>query len=347
MSKDQQVAEIQSGLHVISAHQPSLLPDVKANILIVDDRLDKLLALEAVLSDLHQNIVRVHSGREALRQLLYQEFAVILLDVNMPAMDGFETAALIRQRRTSEHTPIIFVTAINDNETHVSRGYSLGAVDYILAPIVPEVLKTKVSVFVELFRKTELIRIQEKRLREMETRDHMRKLLETQDQLERETQRNRFFTLSIELLAIADFEGKIKQLNPTWERTFGFTEAELKSKSFLDFIPLEDRKTTAVKVQKLKQDGVPTYFESRFVCKDKSERWLGWTITPFASEGLLYLFARDITEGKNAAEEVELKNQRLEKFVRFTVNRELTMVRLKKEINELLKELGRETRYRV
>ena len=138
----------------------------RVNILLVDDRQDKLLAMEAILDDLGQNMVKVSSGREALRCLLQRDFAVILLDVNMPGMDGFETAFLIRQRKSSEHTPIIFVTAISDTETHVSRGYSLGAVDYILTPVVPEVLRTKVSVFVELFKKTAQIKRQAERLRQ-------------------------------------------------------------------------------------------------------------------------------------------------------------------------------------
>ncbi len=132
----------------------------KINILIVDDRPEKRLALETVLSSLNQNIVTAESGRAALRHLLREEFAVILLDVNMPGMDGFETASLIRQRPRSETTPIIFISAINDTETHVSRGYSLGAVDYILTPIIPEILRTKVAVFVDLFKKTEQIKQQ-------------------------------------------------------------------------------------------------------------------------------------------------------------------------------------------
>lgn len=131
----------------------------KVNILAVDDSPDKLLAMSALLSELHQNVVTATSGREALRHLLRQEFAVVLLDVNMPGMDGFETAALMRQRKSSEHTPIIFVTAYGD-ETHATRGYSLGAVDYVLAPVEPEVLRTKVGVFVELYRKTAQIRQQ-------------------------------------------------------------------------------------------------------------------------------------------------------------------------------------------
>jgi signal transduction histidine kinase len=140
------------------------MPDTKASILIVDDRPEKLLALEAVLEDLNQHIVRAYSGREALRHVLDREFAVILLDVNMPGMDGFETASLIRQRKSSQHVPIIFITAFGD-EMHAARGYSLGAVDYILAPVVPEVLRTKVAVFVDLYRKTEQTRRQAESLR--------------------------------------------------------------------------------------------------------------------------------------------------------------------------------------
>ena len=133
------------------------------SVLIVDDRPDKLLALEAVLQDLQLNIVTADSGRSALKAFLKQEFALILLDVNMPDIDGFETAALIRQRPQSEHTPIIFITAFGD-DMHMARGYSLGAVDFILAPVVPEVLRTKVTVFIELYRKTAEVQRQARRL---------------------------------------------------------------------------------------------------------------------------------------------------------------------------------------
>jgi len=132
----------------------------KVSILIVDDRPDKMLAYEAILNDLEENIVCARSGKEALRCLLKQDFAVILLDVNMPVMDGFETAALIRQRPRSETTPIIFISAVNDTENHVSRGYSIGAVDYILTPVVPEILRAKIAVFVDLFKKTEQVKRQ-------------------------------------------------------------------------------------------------------------------------------------------------------------------------------------------
>src|SRR5580704_19755925 len=107
------------------------LTEDRVNILLVDDRPDKLMALETILASLGQNLVMAHSGTEALRHLLKQEFALIVLDVSMPGMDGFETASLIRQRSNSELTPIIFISAINYSEVHLARGYSLGAVDYI------------------------------------------------------------------------------------------------------------------------------------------------------------------------------------------------------------------------
>lgn len=130
----------------------------RANILIVDDTPAKLVAVESILAPLKQNIVKASSGRDALRQLLRNEFALILLDVRMGDMDGLETAALIRQRRLSEHTPIIFLTAFEEAELDMARGYSLGAVDYIFSPIVPEILRAKASVFVELHHKTREVR---------------------------------------------------------------------------------------------------------------------------------------------------------------------------------------------
>ena len=123
----------------------------RVDILIVDDTPGQRLAVESVLAELGENIVAVDSGREALRYLLDHDVAVILLDVNMPEMDGFETAAMVRQRLRSRNVPIIFLTADTD-ELHAARGYSLGAVDYLFSPFLPEILRTKVKVFVELAR---------------------------------------------------------------------------------------------------------------------------------------------------------------------------------------------------
>jgi two-component system, sensor histidine kinase and response regulator len=123
-----------------------------ASILLVDDDRAKRLALRAILEPLGQDVVEAASGGDALRHLLREDVAVILLDVRMPAMDGFETAEFIRSRQQSELTPIIFVTAFNQAETDIGRGYDLGAVDFVFAPVVPDILRAKVTVFVELFR---------------------------------------------------------------------------------------------------------------------------------------------------------------------------------------------------
>src|SRR5690348_482221 len=129
----------------------------KINILVVDDLPEKLLVLGSILEQLGENVITANSGAEALRCVLENDFAVVLLDVNMPGMDGFETAGLIRKRRKSAHTPIIFITAFAD-EMLTAQGYSLGAVDYILSPVVPEILRTKVKVFVDLYRMTQQVK---------------------------------------------------------------------------------------------------------------------------------------------------------------------------------------------
>lgn len=146
-------------------------PQEQVKILLVDDKPENLVALEAVLDDLGEVLVKAHSGKEALRSCLEHDFAVILLDVKMPDMDGFETAAMIRERERSRNTPIIFLTALKSEE-HLFRGYYMGAVDYLYKPIVPEVLRSKVTVFVDLTKKNFLLRnhaaVLEQKNRELE-----------------------------------------------------------------------------------------------------------------------------------------------------------------------------------
>ena len=138
----------------------------KINILMVDDNPHNLLALEAILQGPDRNLVKAASGDEALRYLLEEDVAVILLDVYMPGIDGLETAALIRGREKSRDIPIIFLTADSTGSRHIARGYSLGAVDYILKPVEPDILRSKVAVFVELFKKTEEVKRQAELLHE-------------------------------------------------------------------------------------------------------------------------------------------------------------------------------------
>jgi signal transduction histidine kinase/DNA-binding response OmpR family regulator len=154
--------------------------------LAVDDDPHCLVALSALLTRPGQNVVTARSGEQALRRLLEQDFALILLDVHMPELDGFATAGLIRQRDRSRGTPIIFMTASNQSDAQVSRGYSLGAVDFIFKPIVPEVLRAKVAVFVELARQTQELRRQAEAIRQAERREHEGRLADARQRWEAE-----------------------------------------------------------------------------------------------------------------------------------------------------------------
>ena len=159
-------------------------PPVK--VLLVDDLPANLLALEAMLTGLDLELVKTSSGMEALRRLLDDDFAIILLDVRMPGMDGFETAELIRQRQRSQHMPIIFLTASERDDPQMFKGYALGAVDYLCKPITPRVLRSKVTVFVDMHRKTQQIKEQGELVRRLEQQEHQRQLAETKERFEAE-----------------------------------------------------------------------------------------------------------------------------------------------------------------
>lgn len=148
----------------------------KVNILIVDDRPEGVLAVQAVLSNPAYNLVTASSGSDALKALLKDDFAVILMDVQMPIMNGFETAAVIKTREKSKDIPIIFMSAINQDEQYVYQGYSVGAIDYLMKPFDPYILKSKVSIFVELYRKNILIREQAQKLYESEVKTYAQAL---------------------------------------------------------------------------------------------------------------------------------------------------------------------------
>ncbi len=165
--------------------------NAKVNILLVDDRPENLMVLKATLSSLGENLVEAKSGKDALKYLLEQEFAVILLDVMMPDMDGFDTAKIIREREKSRHTPIIFVTAMLRDDSDAFKGYSVGAVDYIMKPFQPEILRSKVSVFVDLFKKTEEVRRQAEHIRQIEQREFAARLSQAERLTELERERVR------------------------------------------------------------------------------------------------------------------------------------------------------------
>ncbi len=202
---------------------PAAAPELRARILMVDDRPENLMALEAILEPLPVELVRAYSGEEALRQVLLHDFAVILLDVQMPGMNGFETAQLIKQRERSKLTPIIFLTAINKDEHFVYAGYEVGAVDYMFKPFNPDVLRSKVAVFVDLYLKTEQLKEQEKRLRESEVRE-----LELQHRAELSASEARMAEIvgsALEAIVTFGDDRRITLFNAAAARTFGLPAA--------------------------------------------------------------------------------------------------------------------------
>jgi serine phosphatase RsbU (regulator of sigma subunit) len=176
----------QSSMENDHSKQETVPPHPTVNILIVDDEPRNLLALEAVLAGVAVKMRKARSGLEALKYVLHEDFALILMDVKMPGMDGFETAALIRQRKQAQYIPIIFLTAYAVAEVQMFKGYALGAVDYLSKPIVPEVLRSKVGVFVEMFLRAAEIKQQAELLRQIEQREHQRQLAEAQARWESE-----------------------------------------------------------------------------------------------------------------------------------------------------------------
>ncbi|WP_119462460.1 response regulator [Rhodospirillaceae bacterium SYSU D60014] len=228
---DDRAKQLEEGEEPFHDEQERSITDDVAKILIVDDDERNLFALERVLEELGEEIVAVRSGEEALRRLLREDFAVILLDVLMPGLDGYETASMIRQRERSRHIPIIFLTAINKDEVHMFRGYSAGAVDYVFKPVEPFILRSKVAVFVDLFKKTQEIRrsaAQERTLLSENLRARTEKMLAEQA-LRRSEERQ---ALIIESLPIAlyamDFSEKapgIRLMSGNTEGICGFPSA--------------------------------------------------------------------------------------------------------------------------
>jgi serine phosphatase RsbU (regulator of sigma subunit) len=203
----------------------------------VDDQPANLLALEATLADLDLDVVQAGSGFEALRCLLAADFAVILMDVKMPGMDGFETAELIRQRKRSRHTPIIFLTASESADTQVFKGYTFGAVDYLVKPIAAGVLRSKVSVFVDIFRKTEQIRRQAELMRLLERREHERQLTEAKARWESERLRE-------EIRIARQIQQRLFPAaplpSPGLDIAGGSFPAEATGGDYFDYIPMQD-----------------------------------------------------------------------------------------------------------
>ncbi|MEI1375810.1 response regulator [Nostoc sp. UHCC 0926] len=267
----------------------------KVNILLVDDKLENLLALEAILEKLGENLVRATSGEEALRCLLNQDYAVILLDVQMPGMDGFETATLIRNRGRSRHTPIIFLTAFSSSDQMLFKGYALGAVDYLLKPLDPNILTSKVTVFVELFKKTEAVKQQ------------AAQLVAVNGELRQSEERLRSLsTCSPVGIFEIDTEGGCRYTNPRYQTICGLKAAESLEKRWLESVHPEDRQRAVTSWFDYIREGRNYSEEFRFQTAQGIVRWVQVRSSPMLSgQGELLGYVgtlEDITERKQAEE---------------------------------------------
>jgi PAS domain S-box-containing protein len=238
------------------------LPPV--GVLLVDDVEENLVALEAILAPLGQRLVKANSGEEALRALLREDFACILLDVQMPRLDGFETAELIKQRERSRHIPIIFLTAISKDERHVFRGYSAGAVDYLFKPFDPEVLRSKVSVFIELHAKTEQLRRQSELLRQQEIAEERRVSEERYRQLA---------DAMPQIVWTADSEGRASYYNRRWYEYTGQTREQANEAGWTLAVHPDDLPRTVAKSAETLESGDAFEIEYRFRAADGTYRW--------------------------------------------------------------------------
>jgi PAS domain S-box-containing protein len=218
----------------------------RASILMVDDRPENLVALEAILEPLGHELVRARSGEDALRQVLAKDFAVLLLDVQMPQMNGFELAQLIKARERSRHIPIIFLTAISKGEEYVFEGYSAGAVDYLFKPFNPTVLRSKVTVLVELFLKGEELKQQAERLRESERREL--ELRHRAELLESEARFSEIVSQAMDAIISFGEDRRVGLFNAAAERMFACRAADALGhpvdRWLPDPLPLADRSAT-------------------------------------------------------------------------------------------------------
>ncbi|AFZ00665.1 ATP-binding protein [Calothrix sp. PCC 6303] len=283
----------------------------KVNILLVDDRPENLLALEAILESLGHNLVRATSGTEALKCILNQDFALILLDVQMPNIDGFETATLIRQRDRSRHTPIIFLTAFTSTDKMVSRGYSLGAVDYLFKPINGDILKYKAIAFVELYQKNAELKRQAAQL---EALNHD---LQQSEELFRSLS-----ACSPIGIFTTDIHGVCTYVNPRFQEIYD-TKSVV---SWTEAIHPEEREEAIANWHEALQVGTTYNREFRILTPQNIERWIFLSSAPLHSDTdtvIGYVGAvEDITKRKEAEQkQIELVREQTIRKEAETANR--------------------------
>jgi PAS domain S-box-containing protein len=265
----------------LAAPDATPLPDIdpaKATILIVDDEYNNRYALSQVLAELEENVVLASSGQDALRFLLRADCAVILLDANMPLMDGYSTADLIRRRERSRHIPIIFVSAIDKDDEHIARAYAMGAVDYVFKPVDPVILRSKVSVLVELYKKNVEVR-RKAELERVLQEENLKERQEKLDALQRLRHIEERQTAIVRSLPIALYSANAHFAGPRFvgdsiAHQIGFSVAQFVEdpRLWTERIHPEDRERVQLEVAASRTSGSLST-EYRWLCADGSQRW--------------------------------------------------------------------------
>lgn len=283
-------------------------PPSVANVLLVDDQPANLLALEATLEGLGPKLVRATSGREALRRLAEDDFAVVLLDVQLHGFDGFETAQLVRAQERSRHTPIIFLTAYETPTFPAEKAYTLGAVDYLVRPFAPVILRSKVQVFVDLYHKAEQVKRQAEQLRLADRRDFERRLAEENDRLRQSERRFRALVENAwDGISLVAADGRIVQNIPDNLHHLGYETDEFVGHNGFEFVHPEDAPAVQAAMARLLQTpGSRETMQYRLRRKDGSWRWVEGTGTNLLAEpgvGAIVVNYHDVTERRQADEE--------------------------------------------
>ncbi|SDN68241.1 PAS domain S-box-containing protein [Bacillus sp. OK048] len=323
----------------------SSTPTQKVNILMVDDHPENLLALEAVLTSPNYNLISAHSGKEALKCMLQHDFAVILLDVQMPGLNGFDTAKLIKAREKTKNIPIIFITAISQDMEHVHQGYSVGAIDYIFKPFQPETLKKKIEQFVKIHQIHKETIIQTDLGHLLELNKVNKKLDRTTLNLRRTEALSRAISETItDTIVTFDHQGSILSVNPAARSMFGYQAKELLEQHILKLFPewedevlCDSSLSLSLLLQSTLRQSVGKIIEVVARRKDNSCFYADLLIasTIIEDEQIFVCTIRDVTERKQIE---EVKRQRFTNLEQIVEERTLELtnsnIKLQKEIDE-------------
>lgn len=287
----------------------------RLNILLVDDHPENLIALQAVLDSPEYHLVKARNGMEALKLLLKEDFGLILLDVHMPGLNGFETAAMIRERPKTRHIPIIFITAVNKTEADAARGYSLGAIDYIIKPFEPEILRTKVAALTELSDKGREWRQKIESVRERE--QEMERKVARLEKASQERYRNLANAIP-HILWIAGPEGRIDFFNQQWFSFTGLTFEQSEGWGWKSAIHPEDLPIYLDRWEKTRKDAASFEIQYRLKRADGAYRWHLVRALPEKEEGQTVAWlgtSTDVDDQKRSEEALKETTRLKSEFV--------------------------------